>query len=61
LGDQNTAGTLLGVLDNQTNGTPIAGSIQAFIESSKTTGPATAIRISDMHATRTIVGGPIFP
>ena len=61
LGDQNTAGTLLGVLNNQTNGTPIAGSIQAFIESSKTTGPATAIRISDMHATRTIVGGPIFP
>jgi hypothetical protein len=61
LGDQNTAGTLLGVLDNQASGAPIAGSIQHEIELSKTTGPATAIRISDMHATRTVVGGPIFP
>jgi hypothetical protein len=61
LGDQNTAGTLLGVLDNQASGAPIAGSIQHEIDLSKTTGPATAIRISDMHATRTVVGGPIFP
>jgi hypothetical protein len=61
LGNQNTPGTILGVLNNQTNGTPIVGSIQALIEASKTSGPATAIRISDMHATRSIVGGPIFP
>ena len=60
LGDQNTAGTLLGILDNQTNGTPITGSIQALIESSKSSG-ATAIRNSEMHTTRPVVGGPIFP
>jgi hypothetical protein len=61
LGDQNTAGTILGVLDNVQSGTPLAGSLQNEIELTKTSGPATAIRISDMHATRTIVGGPIFP
>ena len=61
LGDQNTAGTLLGVLDNQASGAPIAGSLQNEIELSKPTGPATAIRVPDMHATRTVVGGPIFP
>jgi hypothetical protein len=61
LGNQNTPGTLLGVLDNQTNGIPVAGSIQALIEASKTSGPATAIRNSDMRVTRPVVGGPIFP
>lgn len=61
LGNQNTPGTILGVLDNQAAGTPIAGSIQALIETSKTSGPATAIRDSDMHVTRPVVGGPIFP
>ena len=61
LGNQNTPGTLLGVLDNQAAGTPIAGSIQALIEASKTSGPATAIRNSDMRVTRPVVGGPIFP
>lgn len=60
LGDQNTPGTILGVLDNQTSGTPVVGSIQALIEASKTSG-ATAIRNSEMHVTRPIVGGPIFP
>lgn len=61
LGDQNTPGTLLGVLDNQAAGTPIAGSIQALIEASKTSGPATAIRNPEMHTSRPVVGGPIFP
>jgi hypothetical protein len=60
LGDQNTPGTLLGVLDNQTAGTPVVGSIQALIEASKPSG-ATAIRNSEMHNSRPIVGGPIFP
>jgi hypothetical protein len=60
LGDQNTPGTLLGILDNQTSGTPVVGSIQALIEASKT-GGATAIRNSEMHNARPIVGGPIFP
>ncbi len=60
LGDQNTPGTILGVLDNQTAGTPIVGSIQASIEATKTSG-ATAVRNSEMHATRPVVGGPIFP
>jgi hypothetical protein len=66
LGDQNTSGTILGVLDNIQGGTPLAGSLENEIENTKTgaggtTAPATAIRISDMHATRIIVGGPIFP
>jgi len=60
LGDQNTPGTILGVLDSQTNGTPVAGSLENEIQNSKATG-AVAIRINDMHATRSIVGGPIFP
>jgi hypothetical protein len=65
LGDQNTPGTLLGVLDNQTSGAPITGSIQKEIETSKTSGPASAIRNVDMHASRgtgaSDVSGPIFP
>jgi hypothetical protein len=66
LGDQNTSGTILGTLDFQTSGTPVAGSLENEIQNSKTgaggtTAPATAIRINDMHATRAIVGGPIFP
>lgn len=63
LGDQNTAGTILGLLDGQSY---TAGALYYEIQNSKTgilgtTAPATAILISDMHATRTAVGGPIAP
>jgi hypothetical protein len=67
LGDQNTAGTILGVLDNynHTGGTPLVGSIDNEIEISKnplaSTGPATAIRIGDMVSSRASVGGTITP
>jgi hypothetical protein len=65
LGDQQTGGTILGVLDSQTifnGGSPISGSLEFEIESSKTGSPgATAIRLSDMQATRGSVGGTIFP
>jgi hypothetical protein len=65
LGDQQTGGTILGVLDSQTifnGGSPIAGSLENEIQNSKTaSGGATAIRLSDMQATRGSVGGTIFP
>jgi hypothetical protein len=60
LGDQNTVGTILGVLDDQTAGTPVVGSIQASIEATKPAG-ATAVRNSEMRVSRPIVGGPIIP
>ena len=60
LGDQNTPGTILGVLDSQGAGTPVVGSLQNEIELSKPNG-ATAIRISDMVSGRTSVGGTITP
>ena len=67
LGNQNQAGTLLGVLDYQTlysnlGGVTLAGSLENEIELSKTISPgATAIRLSDMTASRGSVGGTIFP
>ena len=63
LGDHTQAGTILGVLDNQSGGgVPLVGSIENEIELSKTaSGGATAIRISDMTATRAAVGGTITP
>jgi len=60
LGDQNTPGTILGVLDAQSTGTPVAGSIEEQIENSKVAG-ATAIRLSDMTSSRASVGGTITP
>ena len=65
LGDQNTAGTLLGVLDYQTKysnpgGPTILGSLENEIENSKVNG-ATAIRLSDMTSFRFSVGGTITP
>jgi hypothetical protein len=60
LGNQSTPGTILGVLDHQTTGTPTLGSIENEIELSKT-NLATAIRLSDMNASRSTVGGVITP
>jgi hypothetical protein len=60
LGNKTTAGTILGVLDATTSGTPLVGSIENEIELSKPTG-ATAVRLSEMHASRTSVGGTITP
>ncbi len=63
LGDQQTPGTFLGVLDSQTlynGGSPIVGSLENEIEISKSVSPgATAIRLSDMTAYRATVGGTI--
>lgn len=66
LGDQQTAGTFLGVLDRQTlysGGTPLVGSLEQEIEASKTIAPAyaTAIRLNEMTASRGSVGGTIVP
>jgi hypothetical protein len=64
LGDQTQSGTILGVLDAQSGGgVPLLGSIENEIEFSKfpANGPATAIRLSDMHASRQSVGGTITP
>jgi len=62
LGNQNTAGTILGVLDAWTYGTPIVGSIDNEINASKTASPgATAIRMGDMVSSRASVGGTISP
>jgi hypothetical protein len=65
LGSQTTPGTILGVLDNVSTGTPLPGSIDNEIEISKnptaSTGPATAIRIQDMVSSRSSVGGTITP
>jgi hypothetical protein len=63
LGDQQTTGTLLGVLDSQTKfngGSPLPGSIEEEIVLSQSTG-ATAIRLSDMTSFRFSVGGTITP
>jgi hypothetical protein len=60
LGNQSTAGTILGVLNAVTVGTPVAGSIDAEIENSKVAG-ATAIRVNDMVSARSSVGGTITP
>ena len=62
LGNQSTAGTILGVLDGvSTPGNPvIIGSIDNEIENSKTNG-ATAIRLGDMISFRASVGGTITP
>jgi hypothetical protein len=70
LGNQTTTGSFLGVLDSQTKfngGSPIAGSIENEIEQSKTppyagnSYGATAIRLSDMTASRATVGGIVSP
>ncbi|MEI9864173.1 MAG: hypothetical protein WDN00_06395 [Limisphaerales bacterium] len=65
LGDQSQAGTILGVLDYQTlfsnpGGATLLGSLENEIEASKVAG-ATAIRLSEMKASRGSVGGTIFP
>jgi hypothetical protein len=61
LGDQITSGTILGVLDSQSGGgAPLVGSLENEIELSKPTG-ATAIRLSDMSASRSAPGGTITP
>ncbi len=65
LGDQSQTGTILGVLDYQTlfsnpGGPTLTGSLENEIELSKTAG-ATAIRLSEMKASRGSVGGTIFP
>jgi hypothetical protein len=68
LGNQTTAGTFLGVLDHQTKfsgGSPIGGSLEAEIQASKLATyngnnyGATAVRLSDMTASRETVGGLI--
>ena len=62
LGNQTTAGTILGVLDKKDAATPISGSLDNEIQASKTGSPgATAIRWLDMVSSRTSVGGPIAP
>lgn len=62
LGNQNTAGTILGVLDKVNAVTPIVGSIDNEIQTSKSGSPgATAIRLVDMTSSRAAVGGPISP
>ena len=63
MGNQATAGTIIGALNHQTlvsGGTPQAGSIENEIELSKA-GGATAIRLNEMHASRGSVGGTITP
>jgi hypothetical protein len=60
LGNQTTAGTILGVLDKVNAATPISGSLDNEIQNSKTSG-ATAIRVSDMTSSRAAVGGAISP
>jgi hypothetical protein len=61
LGDQNTPGTFLGVLDNvSTTIATLPGSLDNEIQNSKSVSPgATAIRIFDMTAARGTVGGTI--
>jgi hypothetical protein len=61
LGAHDQPGTILGVLDAQSGGgTPLVGSLENEIELSKPTG-ATAIRLSDMVASRAAPGGTITP
>jgi hypothetical protein len=61
LGDQNTPGTFLGVLDNVSySNVTLPGSLDNEIQNSKTVSPgATAIRLYDMTAARATVGGTI--
>lgn len=63
LGDQNTPGTILGVLDYQATGdNTLPGSLDNEIQKSKTGSPgATAIRLNDMTSFRFSVGGTITP
>jgi hypothetical protein len=62
LGNQTTAGTILGVLDKVNSVVPIVGSLDNEIQASKTGTPgATAIRLLDMTSSRAAVGGPISP
>jgi len=62
LGDDTTAGTILGIFNKKFSGTPSAGSIEYTIEASKTAANgASAIRYADMHTTRPAVGGLITP
>ena len=63
LGTQTSPGSFLGVFNSQTKingGSPLVGSIELEIELSKT-NLATAIRLSDMKANRSAVGGVISP
>jgi hypothetical protein len=60
LGDQNTAGTFLGVLDSQALAPATPGSLVNEIVNSQPTG-ATAIPIGIMQSSRTSVGGFITP
>jgi len=61
LGNGRTPGTILGVLDVLgSGGTPALGSLEHEIWASEPTG-ATAIRISDMSASRSAPGGTITP
>ena len=68
LGNQTSPGSFLGVFNAQTlvstnlAGVPLTGSIENEIQLSKTaSGGATAIRLSDMTANRSYVGGPLAP
>jgi hypothetical protein len=60
LGNQGTPGTILGVLDAVTTGTPVTGSIENEIVTSQP-GGATAVRLHDMKSSRQSVGGTITP
>jgi hypothetical protein len=64
LGTSTTPGTFLGVLNAQATGsaTPSLGSVEYEIYKTETTSPAnTAIRLSEMHASRQNVGGILAP
>ena len=62
VGDQNTAGTFLGVLDAVSAGAASPGSLDFEIETSKTGGNgATAIRLGNMLSSRASVGGTVAP
>lgn len=63
LGNQQTPGSFLGVLNSQTlinGGSPLVGSIENEIELSKV-GGAVAIRLNEMHSNRSTDGGLISP
>lgn len=64
-GDQNVANTIIGVLNHQVSvsgGSPLLGSVENEILLSKTNSIGnTAVRLSDMHASRQTVGGLITP
>jgi hypothetical protein len=65
LGTGTTANTFLGVFNAHNYAAPVAGSIDNEIFISQSTGgvgyPATAIRLGDMKANRSAVGGTIAP